>query len=191
MNPKQISCLLLFVLTAGFGYLIAIAKEKRQTAVDEMKAAEVKRDDAVSTRANAQKNLDTMKRDTAASRQFLVEWKPQFEKADTEIKARLQFIQLLSETEANYKGKFLIVDKGGAAQATPNRDMSYVNRRVSVTAKVMGDFQVIKNFIAKVEQQLPTCRISALNITKAQRQADVEATMTVDLPLTSIAKATP
>jgi hypothetical protein len=64
-----------------------------------------------------------------------------------------------------------------------NKDMAYVNRRVTSNVKLEGDAEKTIQLLGAVERELPTSRISLLELRKGQRANAVELDLSVESPL--------
>lgn len=183
MNNKHLACALLFAVICLLAKLVLTQREKMQEAVESADAASLKLNITTSMRMGAQTALDQTLKQTAPHRKFHDLWKSEFEKSDSEIKAKNLFLQTIKRSPS-----LVIFDQGmNASQA--NKEMSFVSTRVGGRAKFEGDFHKTMQMLGSIEREIPTSRIASVEVRKGQRANDVEVDLLVEFPITVPAPA--
>jgi hypothetical protein len=177
MNQKHLASILLFAVIIALSQGVLMLNKKRQAAMDAAEAAESKLATTASLRATAQTALDTTRETTAALRKYLRMWQPEFEKTDTEIKAKDSFNNTLKRIPN------LVMFDQGMNPPAPNKEATYVVQRAAGRAKFEGDYQKSIQLISMIEREIPTSRMSSIEIRKGQRANDVEVQLLVEFPL--------
>jgi hypothetical protein len=181
MNAKHLSCVILFILVAALFQGTMMLHQRWMTAMEATRDAEDRHNTANKEQADAAKILDTVRRDTAARRKYLEMWRQKFEQSGTEIAAKNEFTRMLKRFPTLIQ---FVTNTSGAVE---NKDMGYVNRRITNTVKLEGDAEKTVQLLASIERELPTSRISMLEIRKGQRGNDVELDLSVEFPLLAVA----
>ena len=178
MNPKHLACVLLAAVIFGFFYGAMTLNQRRA-------AAETATEDAAGRHAMKQQELkltqdalDVARRKTAPLRKYLEMWKPKFEQSGTsEATAKNEFSRMLKRYPS------LVQFMNSTSPPVENKDMTFVNRRISGSVKLEGDAERAVQLLAAIEREMPTSRISMLEIRKGQKGNAVELDLTVDVPL--------
>ena len=177
MNQKHLASILLFAVIIGLAQGVLMLNKKRQAAMEAAEAAESKLATTSAMRATAQTALDTTRESTAPLRKYFRMWQPEFEKTDSEIKAKDSFNRTIKRIPN------LVMFDQGMNPPAPNKEASFVVQRAAGRAKFEGDYQKSIQLISMVEREIPTSRISSIEIRKGQRANDVEVQLLVEFPL--------
>jgi hypothetical protein len=178
MNTKHLACVLLFAVIIGLFLGTKVLNEKMVTATEAAEDAKARHQSTQSKHTMARAALEKARTDTAAHRMFLDRWRQNFESNGSEaIAVKNDFGRMLK--------RFPNLTPFGNQTNPPveNKDMSYVNRRVTSTVKLEGDAEKAIQLLASIERELPTSRISSLEIRKGQRNNDIELDLSVEFPL--------
>lgn len=177
MNQKHLASVILFAIIIAFSQGVLTLHKKRQAAQEAADAAEQKYNTASAMRQSAQNILTQTRETTAPLRKYFRMWLPEFEKTDSEVKSKNTFLQTIKRVS-----NLVMFDQGMNALA-PNKDATYVVQRASGRAKFEGDYQKSLQLLSMIERELPTSRISSVEIRKGQRANDVEVSLVVEFPV--------
>ena len=177
MNQKHLASLLLFAVIIALGYGVKTLDTKRQAVQETADAAKSKLETTTAMRTSAQNFLVTTREATAPLRKYFRMWVTEFEKTDSEVKAKDSFNKTIKRVP-----NLVIFDQGMNPPA-PNKDASYVVQRASGRAKFEGDYQKSIQLISMIEREIPTSRISSIEVRKGQRANDVEVQLVAEFPL--------
>ncbi len=177
MNQKHLASVILFAVIIALGYGVLTLNKKRQAAEDAAEAAESKFSSSATMRAGAQTVLNTTRETTAPLRKYFRMWLPEFEKTDSELKAKDNFNRTIKRVPN------LVMFDQGMNPASPNKDSTFVVQRASGRAKFEGDYQKSLQLISMIEREIPTSRISSIEIRKGQRANDVEVQIVAEFPI--------
>ncbi|MDB6072355.1 MAG: hypothetical protein JWL81_3526 [Verrucomicrobiales bacterium] len=177
MNQKHLASVLLFAVIIAFSQGVLTLHKKRQAAQEAAEAAEAKLDSASRMKLVAQNALNSTRDSTAPLRKYYRMWLPEFEKTDSEVKAKNSFLQTLKRTPN------LVVFDQGMNPLAPNKETTYVGQRATGRARFEGDYQKSIQLLAMFEREHPTSRISSVEIRKGQRANDVEVSLLVEFPV--------
>jgi hypothetical protein len=177
MNNKHLASLLLFLVMFGLCYGVLSLNKKKQAAEEEADAALSKLAMTSNLRTTAQEALAKTRETTAPLRKYYRMWLPEFEKTDSEIKAKNNFQQTIKRIPN------LVFFDQGMNPLMPNKDAVYVAHRASGRAKFVGEYQKSLQLLSMIERELPTSRIASVEIRKGDRANDVEVNLLVEFPV--------
>jgi len=183
MNNKHLATLLLFALIIAMAQGVMTLNRKKLAAEEAADAAVSKLSMTTSMRTMAQDALSKTRESTAPLRKYYRMWLPEFEKTDSEIKAKNSFIQTIKRVP-----NLVMFDQGMNA-LSPNKDAAYVVQRAGGRAKFVGDYQKSLQLLSMIERELPTSRISSVEVRKGERANDVEVNLLVEFPVIVAAAA--
>jgi hypothetical protein len=152
-------------------------KDRWFNATESAKEAADRHSAARDRRTSAQRLLDENRTSTAARRKYLEMWRPKFEQGGTEASAKNEFARMLKRFPT------LVQFLNQTSAPVENKDMSFVSRRITSSVKLEGDAEKTIQLLAAIERDLPTSRISSLELRKGQRGNDVELDLAVEFPL--------
>ena len=178
MNTKHLACALLATVIFGFFYGAMALKQRWDTAVSATEDAAGRHAMKKKELEITQTALEFARKDTAARRKYLEMWRPKFEQSGTnETTAKNEFSRMLKRFPS--LTQFLT----STSAPVENKDMSFVNRRIASSVKLEGGAEKAIQLLASIEREMPTSRISMLEIRKGQRGNDVELDLSVEVPL--------
>lgn len=183
MNNKHLASLLLFLVMFGLCYGVMTLNKKKLAAEEESDAAVSKLAMTTNLRKTAEEALAKTRESTAPLRKYYRMWLPEFEKTDSEIKAKNSFLQTIKRIPS------LVMFDQGMNPLAPNKDAAYVAQRASGRAKFEGDYQKSLQLLSMIERELPTSRIASVEVRKGQRANDVEVNLVVEFPVILAAPA--
>ena len=177
MNQKHLASVLLFAVMIAFCQGVLMLHKKRQAAEEAAEAAEARLNTATQMHSNALMVLTKTKETTAPLRTYFRMWLPEFEKIDSELKAKDAFLPTIKRIP-----NIVFFDQGMNPLA-PNKEAVFVTQRAAGRARMVGDYQKCLQMLSMVERELPTSRISSVEIRKGERANDIEVSLLVELPV--------
>lgn len=183
MNQKHLASILLFAVIIALAQGVLMLNKKRQAAEDAAEGAESKLATSAALRSQAQTVLTRTRESTAPLRKYYRMWLPEFEKTDSELKSKDSFNRTIKRVPN------LVMFDQGMNPAAPNKEATYVVQRTSGRAKFEGDYQKSIQLISMIEREIPTSRISSIEIRKGQRANDVEVQVVVEFPVIAASPA--
>jgi hypothetical protein len=182
MNSKHLSCVLLFVVVIGLFQGTVMLYQRMLTATEMAEDAKDRHQTASIKHDSAQKGLNELRTRTAAHRKYLEMWRPKFEQSGTsDIAAKNEFGRMLKRYPTLVQFMFQ------TSAPVENKDMIFVNRRITSSVKLEGDAEKAVQLLSSIERELPTSRISSMEIRKGQRGNDIELDLSVEFPLLAAA----
>lgn len=183
MNNKHLACFILFLVVVGCFQAAMMMHKKMAAARMEQEDAETALAATADQRRLTGILLRAKDQDTAALRTFLTRWLPKLEETNEETKARLLFTRVLKESGEG------LVTFTFRTDLENIKDAAYITQRFRSSLAVEGDYPTAMGLIGHIERQMPSSRISTVNLSKGQRANDVKLSLTVDTPMIVQAKA--
>jgi hypothetical protein len=177
MNQKHLASVLLFAVMIAFCQGVLMLHKKHQAAEEAAEAAEARLNTATQMHSNALMVLTKTKETTAPLRTYFRMWLPEFEKIDSELKAKDAFLPTIKRIPN------LVFFDQGMNPLAPNKESVFVTQRAAGRARLVGDDQKCLQMLSMVERELPTSRISSVEIRKGERANDIEVSLLVELPV--------
>jgi|GEM_PF-3062749 len=177
MNSKHLACVLLFVVMCALTQGTLMLNQRWVTAMQSTSDAAARHETAMKEQSDTQTDLAKARNDTAGHRKYLEMWRQNFEQSGTESSAKNEFARMLKR----FPG--LIPFLSQTSTPVENKDMTYVNRRISSNVKLEGDAEKTILLLASIERELPTSRIAMLELRKGGKGNDVELDLAVEFPL--------
>lgn len=178
MNSKHLACVLLFAIVCGLFQGTMMLNQKMLSAMESAQDARARHDTASSKHNSAKMVLEAARVKTAAHRKYLEMWRPKFEQSGTsDIAAKNEFGRMLKRFPT------LVQFMWQTSAPVENKDLSFVNRRITSSVKLEGDADKALQLLSAIERELPTARISSMEIRKGQRGNDIELDLSVEFPL--------
>jgi hypothetical protein len=185
MNSKHLACVLLFAVVCALFQGTMMLNKRWLTAMEATRDAADRHSVARKDQEKTQSDLTKARSDTAKHRKYLEMWRQEFEQNGSDISAKNEFARMLKRFPT------LVQFVTNTSAPVENKDMTYVNRRISSTVKLEGDAEKAIQLLASIERELPTSRISMVEIRKGQRGNDVELDLAVEFPLLAAPAADP
>ena len=185
MNAKHLSCVFLFIIIIALFQGTMMLKQRMNSAEEAQVEATDRHTAARTEQDMTNKGLNDLRTKTAAHRKYLDMWRQYFEQSGTEAAAKNEFARMLKRFPT------LVQFTTTTSSPVENKDMTYVNRRVSSSVKLEGDADKTMLLLASIERELATSRISMLEIRKGQRGNDVELDLAVEFPLLATSAPAP
>jgi hypothetical protein len=181
MSNKHIACLVLALLMICCIQGGLMMNEKMSAANTARESAEAAQHMAENDRNIQDMQLGRLKQDTAPLRRYLAIWLPKLEEANDPQKARALFSRV---NKQHSEGLVSQLDRVATIAAKDkDKNKAFIGERFQNIIAVEGDFITAIGLIGQLEKEMPTARISALNIAKGQRGGDVRLSLTLESPI--------
>lgn len=184
MNAKHLACVLLFAVICGLFQGTMMLNQRMITARDAAEDARSHHESATAQHNMSRILYEKALTDTAANRKYLDMWRQKLElTAADPVAAKNEFSRMLKRFPT------LVQFMNQTSAAVEIKDMTYVNRRITSSVKLEGDAEKAIQLLSSIERELPTSRISSLEIRKGQRGNSIEMDLSIESPLLSTAVA--
>ncbi len=175
MKNHQTACILLAVLTIGMLYGVNSLRNATSAARD---LAEKVRFDAETAEQQAQLadiELKTLDSKTSQLRLVYGEWKPHFEAHRTAQDAEQRVAEVIREG-----GVFLISQKFETREVD---NQSIIPEALIADLIVEDDYTKSLNWLGKLEESIPSCRITKCSIGRGDRGNDIHLVVQLQIPI--------
>lgn len=177
MKNHQTACFLLAVLTVGMLYGVNSLRNATSAARD---LAEQVRFEAETAEQQAQLagiELKTLDSKTSELRLVYGEWKPHFEAHRTAQDAEQRVAEVIREG-----GVFLISQKFETREVDAQ---SIIREALVADLVVEDDYARTLNWLGKLEESIPSCRITRCSILRGERGNDINLVVQIQIPILS------
>lgn len=177
MQDKQIACLLLVLVMAGFVYATLTSQGKlmkEQKALLEARGEAIKAEGASSS---AKRELAKLKEYSAALRDFAKAWSPYVEAVTSSQATEQRVIDLIKES-----GVFALSQR---FELMEQKKDSLVKKRLRANLTIEDHYAKVLNWMGKVESAIPVCRVTSARLTRGQSGNDVRLELILDFPVIS------
>ena len=175
MQAHKVACLVLIIFAAGMLYGV---NQLRNASVEARENASLKETEAKQATQQAQlaqiqlKSLDAK---SAPLRQVFREWEPHFESYRTAQAAEQRIVEVIREGDV-----FLI------SQKFESRDLdsqALISEALVADLVVEDDYSKTLNWLGRLEEEIPSCRITRCNLTRGERGNDIHLELQVQIPV--------
>lgn len=178
MNNHKTACVLLLALIAAILYgvntLRNATSDARSTA--QMSQSEAEMAEQQAQLANIQ--LKTLDSKTSELRLVFNEWKPHFEAHRTAQDAEQRIAEVIREGDV-----FLISQKFETADVGKD---SIIEEALVADLVVEDDYSKTLNWLGRLEEAIPSCRITRCQLVRGDRGNDVHLELQVQIPILKI-----
>lgn len=175
MNNHQAACAFLLFLTGAMIYGVNTLRNStlgaRELAVQAQSEAEMAEQQA----QLAQIQLKTLDSKTAELRLVYNEWKPHFETLRTPQDAEQRIAEVIREGNV-----FLISQKFEAQEIEAG---STIADALTADLVVEDDYTKAMNWLGRLEESIPACRITRCDVTRGDRGNDIHLEVRLQIPI--------
>ncbi len=175
MKNHQSACVLLLFLTGAMLYGVSTLRNATAKAREEASQSQSDAETAEQKAQLAQIQLKTLDSKTAELRLIYGEWKPHFEAHRTPQDAEKRIAEVIREGSV-----FLISQKFEAKEVDRG---SAISDALVADLVVEDDYAKALNWLGRLEEAIPSCRITRCQINRGDRGNDVHLTVQVQIPI--------
>lgn len=175
MTNHKTACMILIAVIAGMLYGV---NQLRNMANSQAQAAESTRTEAETAEQQtqlAQIQLKTLESKTAHLRSIYEEWKPHFQNCKTPQDAEQKIAEVIREGDV-----FLLSQKFESRELDKT---ALIPEAVVADLVVEDDYTKTLNWLGRLEESLPSCRITKCNVTRGDRGNDIHVELQVQIPV--------
>ncbi|MEM1441820.1 MAG: hypothetical protein AAGF67_05730 [Verrucomicrobiota bacterium] len=175
MKNHQSACLILIIVIAGMLYGVNQLRNATNAARDTTAQAQTEAETAEQQAQLAQIQLKSLEAKTASLRTAYSQWKPHFANYKTPQDAELQIAEVIREGDV-----FLISQKFGSKEIEKG---ALISDALVADLVVEDDYAKVLNWLGRLEEAIPSCRISRCNIKRGDRGNDIHLELQVQVPI--------
>jgi hypothetical protein len=175
MNDHKTACLILAVFIAGMLYGVNTLRNSTNAARAAAESVRIEAESAEQQAQLAQIQLKSLDAKTAELRAVYNEWKPHFDAYKTPQDAERRIAEVIRDGDV-----FLI------SQKFDDQDL---DRNALITKALVGDLVIeddyakTLNWLGKLEEAIPSCRITRCNIKRGDRGNDIHLELQIQVPV--------
>lgn len=177
MQEKQIACLILVLLMAGF---IFGTQKSHTRMVKEQKAAMEATQMAIAAEgsaAKAKRDLDQLKKSTESLREFAQAWRPYVEVVNSSQATEQKVIDLIKDA-----GVFALSQR---FELLEQKKEQLIQKRLRAHITIEDHYAKVLNWMSNVESSIPVCRVTSCRLTRGESGNDIRLELVLDFPVIS------
>lgn len=175
MNNHKMACILITLLIALMGFGVQKLRAKAVSVRNESNETQKKAEQAEQQKKIAEIKLKTIDAKTAELRKVYTNWIPHFEKYRNSRVAEQMISELVRDSDV-----FLISQRFNYQELNKG---ALVSHALNAELVVEDDYSKTLNWLGKLEEAIPSCRISKLTITRGDRGNDINMELQVQVPV--------
>lgn len=175
MNNLKAAAFLLLFLVLFMGYGVNIIRGKSAAAGEAAAAARAQAEQAEQSRKIAEIKLKTIDAKTASLRKVYTEWIPHFESFTTPRAAEQKISEIVRE------GNVFLLSQRFNYQEIDKHDL--ISHALVGDLEVVDDYAKVINWLGKLEESIPSCRISECKLERGERGNQINMKLKVQVPV--------
>lgn len=175
MKDKQIACVILTMAAAACIFGMLHMQGLLTNARKASNSAKENADTSQSARIRDSKKLEDLRQASQNKLAYYDHWKPNFLNNDSDIKVQTRLEKLLREKKLNP------LSNKPEKTAVAKDDM--ISDVYKVHLSFVEGYPKLFNWLSDLEAELPNCRITRLNVKKAQSEHEIQMDLSVEVPL--------
>jgi hypothetical protein len=178
MNNHKTACVLLLALITGILYGVNTLRNSTSAARETAQMSQSEAETAEQQAQLANIQLKTLDSKTSELRLVFGEWKPHFEAYRTAQDAEQRIAEVIRDGDV-----FLISQK---FETTEIEKDSIIEEALVADLIVEDDYSKTLNWLGRLEEAIPSCRITRCQILRGDRGNDVRLELQVRIPIFKI-----
>lgn len=178
MNNHKTACMLLLALVAVMLYGVNSLRNATSKAREISQLSQSEAESAEQSAQLAEIQLKTLDSKTAQLRLLYEEWKPHFDSHRNPQDAERKIAEVIREGDV-----FLLSQKFATTELEKD---SIISEALTADLIVEDDYAKTLNWLGRLEESIPSCRITKCQIQRGDRGNDVHLELQVQIPIVSI-----
>lgn len=175
MHAQKAACLVLLVFTVGMLYGVNQLRNASTAAKEDAQQKQTEAEQAEQQAQLAQIQLKSLEAKTAPLRQVFKEWEPHFANLSTPQDAERRIAEAVREGDV-----FLISKKFESREVDPK---ALISEALVADIVVEDDYTKTLNWLGRLEESTPSCRISRCKLIRGDRGNDIHLELQVQVPV--------
>ncbi|MDF1825655.1 MAG: hypothetical protein P1U68_13500 [Verrucomicrobiales bacterium] len=175
MNNHKSACLLILMLITGMLYGVNQLRNATNTARDLSNEARIEAETAEQQAQLAQIQLKSLESKTAELRSAFTKWEPHFANYSTPQDAEQRIAEVIRDGDV-----FLLSQKFEAREVEKD---ALISEALIADLIVEDEYSKTLNWLGRLEEAIPSCRISRCNIKRGERGNDIHLELRVEIPV--------
>ncbi len=175
MKDQQLACFVLVLVIGGFLYGAQTFHQKMAVHQQEAETAKEEAQKAQSEFGLAKQSLDKLVQETEELREFLGQWDPYLRATQSPQATEQRLVDMVKQLDIFTESqRFELLDR---------RDGGVFRSSLRAHITVKDDYAKAINWLATLEETLPTSRISSCVMRRGESGNDIRMELIIDLPI--------
>jgi hypothetical protein len=175
MNNHKTACLVLTIAIVGMLYGVNQLRNASKSARDRADQVQMNAETSEGQAQLAQNQLKTLDSKTAELRKAAREWQPHFQNLKSSQDAEQRIVEVIRDGDV-----FLISQKFESREIEKD---TLVTEALVADLIVEDDYAKTMNWLGRLEEEIPTCRVTRCNIKRGDRGNDIHLELQVQIPV--------
>ncbi len=175
MNKHKAACLLLSAMILLMAFAVTKVRGKAVLARQDSDMAKAQAESAESQKKIAEIKLKSIDSQTSELRKVYAEWLPHFEAFQNTGDGEQRIAEVVREGDV-----FLISQK---VKSEKVKESGLITHALIADLVIEDEYTKVLNWLGKVEEQIPSCRISKCVITRGDRGNDIHMELKILVPV--------
>lgn len=177
MNNHKSACLVLVMLIVGMLYGVNQLRNATNTAREISNEVKIQAETAEQQAQLAQIQLKSLESKTAELRSAFTQWEPHFASYRSPQDAEQRIAEVIREGDV-----FLLSQKFEAREIEKG---ALITEALTADLIVEDEYTKTLNWLGKLEEAIPSCRISRCSIKRGERGNDIHLELQIQIPVLS------
>jgi hypothetical protein len=175
MKEQQMACVVLILVIGGFLYGAQTFEQRMSAARREANASKEAADAAQQAFGTSKRALDVLTKSTVELSSFLEEWEPHLRATQSAQSTEQSIVDLVKQSD--------IFTESQRFEMLERRDDTVFKNALRAHIIVKDEYTKSMNWLASLEESLPTSRLSSLVVKRGDSGNDIQMTLVIDLPI--------
>lgn len=177
MNNHKMACFFLLVLIGAMLYGTQEMRNRTNKARQAAEAAQAEAENAQFQRGIAETNLIALKSDTFELREGFAKWFPYFSSATTPQEGEQRIADAIRD------GKVFLLSNRFQMKEYAGDDRGVLIGVLEGELDFEDDYVKTLNWLGKLEESVPNCRITSCNIIRGDRANNIRLKLKLEMPI--------
>jgi hypothetical protein len=177
MNNHKMACVLLLILVGAMVYGTQEMNNRAKKAREAAESAKFSADDAERQRATAEMNLTRLERETSDLRKGFITWFPHFGAATTPQEGEQRIADAIRD------GRVFLLSNRFNMKEFADENRGVLIGVLEGELEFEDDYVKTLNWLGKLEESVPNCRITSCNIIRGDRANNVRLKLKLEMPI--------
>jgi hypothetical protein len=183
MNNHKAACVVLMIAIAAIVYFTqeyrATASEVRERVEDAKSSAE----NALFQQQIAETNLRALEAKTESIRESYQTWLPHLNGVRTPQEGEQRITQAIRKGDV-----FLLSQRFDIVEVSADKN-ALVQKALKADLVIEDDYAASLNWLGKIEEEIPSCRIDQCRMTRGERGNDIRLEVTIQIPIVAASES--
>ena len=177
MNNHKAACVVLMIAIAAIVYFTQEYRANTSEVRDRVEDAKSSAENALFQQQIAETNLRALEAKTESIRESYQTWLPHLNRVRTPQEGEQKISQAIRKGEV-----FLLSQRFDMVEVSPDKN-SLIQKALKADLVIEDDYATTLNWLGKLEEEIPSCRIDQCRMTRGERGNDIRLEVIIQIPI--------